>query len=1213
MHVIPLQESHLSQKETHLVQSIQSALTSVKLGLPVCLIVIAFFCFLTQSSQAQFRTSIQGAVTDPTGAVIPGATLTLKDLATNAILTRTSGPDGVYNFNALPPDQFDLTVEKDGFQKKELDQLQLIPEQANGVNIQLEPGGTATTVTVNGSTQPALDTETANTDATISDNEVQHMPVYERDPTSLIRLVPGVEADGALSAGGGGFQAPGTQTGASSGGGGNLGHSSSIFSTENGASANANGGQFDSNGYTVDGISTESAVWGGATVITPSEDSIGNIQILTNDYDAENGRFSGAETEITSKSGTNDLHGSFFIQITRPGLDAYQSWNGPQSVQTINPTTGAKLTPAQRGLLRDEDRYNQLGGSIGGPIWKNRVFAFFAYEGQSETIASTSTQWFPTTAFASLAPANSISSKYLSFAGAAVSGTVIGSVTCADAGLNENPANGPVNCVTIPGQGLNIGSPLTTPLGTQDLTWTGASNPGAGGGLSNVPDITEYTISNPTTNDFKQYNGRLDAQVTQNDHAAFAIYWVPSSYTHLNGGLGYQLFHHDQVNDAFSVIWNHTFSASFLNEARANAAGWRWNEISDNPQAPYGLPQMFLDGNPNIGDIALASLGVPIGSILNQWTYGYKDVATKILNAQTMKFGFDLTRLYYLNDPVGAPNYTFYNLWDFLNDAPEAEGGPFQATTGTPGGYRNDNREDLLGIFFQDNWKARPNLTLTAGLRYSYFGPLTDKDNNMGVLSFGSGSDLLTGINLRTGISEWKAQKLNFGPEIGFNWSPESSNGKLVIRGGYGLNYNEEQIANANNDDFNPPGTSSVPGTSTSPANINPNIIYATSSSPTNLFGYPPNPHVITTFNSAGLPTAGSANLNALSNKLPTEYIEHFSLDTQWEFRPAWVASLGYEGSMGRHLLYDYDANALGTIMGAPLNPLINSVNTFGNFGNSSNNMMLAGLKHQFSQGFSVDAQYTWGHSFDTTSGPYYRSVYLYNPGYSYGRSDFDITNYFKLFGIWQPTIFRGGNDWRNKVVGGWTISGILTLHSGYGWTPFYEAPHQIYCNLCNYGFQGGETALRPYYNGKAGSSTSNDAFKTGSNFLNPGTANTGTNNDQFSNNYFTIPNYANAIADMPGQFATAFIPPPGTGRNVFPGPQYRDLDMNLAKAFGLPNMRVLGENAKIEIKANFLNIFNTLNINPSSISNNISNTNLGQAQSALGSRIIDLQARFSF
>jgi Carboxypeptidase regulatory-like domain len=1167
----------------------------------------AIFLTLSTPAIAQYRTSIQGVVTDSTGAVIPGATLTLNDLQTNQTITRTSSDTGVYNFNALPADHFSLTAEATGFKKKALNNLQLIPEQANAVNVQLEPGGEATTVTVDASQEAAIDTETANDQRTISENEVQHMPVYQRDATSLIRLAPGVLADGAQQGGGGGFQAPGTQSGASSGGGGNLGHSSSIFATENGASANANGGQFQNNGYTVDGISTVSAVWGGSTVVTPSQDSIGNVKIVTNAYDAENGRFSGALTQITSKSGSNDLHGSFFFQIVRPGLNAYQRWNGPGSVQAFDPVTGVKLTPAQRGLLRDEDRYNQLGGSAGGPIWKNKIFAFFAYEGQNQTIPATSTQWFLTSQFAGLAPKNSIASTYLNFPGSQVAGTVIGSATCTQAGLSEG-----VNCVTIPGQGLNIGSPLTTGLGTQDLTWISPTNPGLGSGLSNVPDIALYTISNPTTTDFKQYSGRVDADVTKKDRISFTIYWVPTSKTALNGVLPYQLFHHDQTNDAFSGIWNHVFSSSFLNEARANAAGWRYNELESNPQAPYGLPQdqLFQSGGVQIGAITISSIGAPTPNHLDQWTYGYKDVATKVLHSQTMKFGFDFTRLYYLNDPIGAPNFTFYNIWDFLNDAPQAEGGPFQATTGIPGGFRNDNRENLWGIFFQDDWKARPNLTLSAGLRYSYFGPLTDKNNNMGVLRFGSSSDLLTGITIRPGIDAWNAQKLNFGPQVGFNWSPNWYNGKVVLRGGFGLNYNQGQIANTNANDFNPPGTSSVPGTSTSPADINPNILYATSSSPTNISGYPPNPSVITTFNSAGLPAVGGANLNALPSpgNLPTEYTYHYSLETMMDLTHSWVATLGYIGSSGKHLVFNYDANAQGVIQGAPLNPLVNSINTVGSQGKSNNNMMIAGLKHQFSHTFSVEGQYTWAHSFDTNSGPYFRSPYLYNTRYAYGRSDFDITNSFKLFGIWQPVIFHG-NDWKEKIAGGWTLSGILTLHSGYGWTPVYTAPHQIYCNLCNYGFQN----LRPDYNGTALNSTDNNAFKTGSNFPNPGTANTGTNSDQFMNNYFMVPNYSNAIADNPGQFATAFIPPPGSTRNAFPGPKYRDLDLNIGKAFGLPRMPVLGESARIEITANFLNALNLLNINPSSLSTNIGNANLGQAGSALGSRIINFQARFSF
>jgi hypothetical protein len=1162
-------------------------------------------CFAGPAAQAQYRASLRGVVSDPTGAVIPGATVTLTNVDTSEKQVSTTDDSGIYNFNALPPGKFSLTAERDGFQKKVVDGVQIIPEQPNALNLTLEIGQASQTVTVNGSEIPALDTATADTGQSISANEIQRMPVYQRDVTSLIQLAPGVLATGAQSGGGGGFQAPGTQTGASSGGGGNLGHSSSIFATENGASANANGGQFETNGYSVDGISTVSAVWGGSTVVTPSEDSVGNVKIVTNSYDAENGRFSGALTEITSKTGTNNLHGSFFVQITRPGLNAYQRWNGPSSVQAFDPATGAKLTPSARGLLRDEDRYNQWGGSIGGPIWKNRIFAFFAYEGQSQTVPATSTQWFPTSALTALAPANSIAATYLNFKGAGVLGTVIASVTCADAGLTEG-----VNCVTIPGQGLNIGSPLTTPLGTQDLTYVNPSTPGVGSGLSDVPDITQYSISNPTSNDFKQWSGRLDADVTSKDHASFAIYWVPASTTTHNGGLGYQLFNHSQINDAFSVIWNHTFSPTLLNEARANAAGWRYNELNTNPQAPFGLPQASLSGTPNIGSQSLGDLGVPAPAHLDQWTYGYKDVATKVLHTQTMKFGFDFTRLYYLNDPIGAPNYTFYNLWDFLNDAPEAEGGPFQATTGIPGGFRNDNRQNLFGVFFQDDWKARPNLTLSAGLRYSYFGPLTDKNNNQGVLTFGGGADLLTGITIRTHIGAWNAQKLNFGPQVGFNWSPSWYKGKVVFRGGYGLNYNQEQIANSNVNDGNPPGTSSVPGTSKNPTQINPNILYALSSSPTNIFGFPANPNTITTFNSAGLPTAGGANIGALPGHLPTEYIEHYSLDMQMDLGHQWVATLGYVGSSGHHSLYNYDSNAFGQIYGAPLNPLVNSINTFGTLGKSNNNMMLAGLKHQFANTFSLEAQYAWAHSMDTDSGPYSRDVYLYNTRYSYGRSDFDINQSFKVFGVWQPVIFHGNRAWVEKIVGGWSLSGIAGFHSGYGWTPLYGSSHQIYCNSCNYGFQN----FRPAFLGAATAlNHSNNAFKTGNQFPNPGTANTGTNQNLFANNYFEVPDYSDAITDNPGQATTNFIPPPGITRNSFPGPRYRDIDVNIAKAFGLPKMPVLGEGANLEIKANMLNAFNFLNINPSTISTNISSSNLGQASGALGSRVITFQARFSF
>ncbi len=202
-------------------------------------------------------------------------------------------------------------------------------------------------------------------------------------------------------------------------------------------------------------------------------------------------------------------------------MNAFQRWNGPQSV-----------APGRPGVLRATDRYNQLGGSIGGPIWKNKIFAFFNYEGQNQNTTSTGTGWYPTSQLASLAPSGSIASTYLNFPEAGVLGTLISTANCDTAGLL------PAYCANVAGGGINIGSPLTTGLGTQDLTYIDGANPGVGSGLSTVADIAEYQTSSPFNSDFKQYNGRLDADVTSKDHAAFAIYWVPSHHNKVQRWIG---------------------------------------------------------------------------------------------------------------------------------------------------------------------------------------------------------------------------------------------------------------------------------------------------------------------------------------------------------------------------------------------------------------------------------------------------------------------------------------------------------------------------------------------------------------------------------------------------------------------------------------------------------------------------------------------------
>ncbi len=138
----------------------------------------------------------------------------------------------------------------------------------------------------------------------------------------LVQLAPGMTGDGAQGSGGGGANLPGTQ------GPGATGGNAGIFQTENGPQALAVGQQYENNGISIDGISTASAVWGGTTIVTPSEDSVESVKVVSNSYDAENARFSGAQIQVTSKSGTNEFHGSFFFTAHRPGLNAYQRFNG---------------------------------------------------------------------------------------------------------------------------------------------------------------------------------------------------------------------------------------------------------------------------------------------------------------------------------------------------------------------------------------------------------------------------------------------------------------------------------------------------------------------------------------------------------------------------------------------------------------------------------------------------------------------------------------------------------------------------------------------------------------------------------------------------------------------------------------------------------------------------------------------------------------------
>jgi hypothetical protein len=286
-------------------------------------------------------------------------------------------------------------------------------------------------------------------------------------------------------------------------------------------------------------------------------------------------------------------------------------------------------------------------------------------------------------------------------------------------------------------------------------------------------------------------------------------------------------------------------------------------------------------------------------------------------------------------------------------------------------------------------------------------------------------------------------------------------------------------------------------------------------------------------------------------------------------------------------------------------------VNYFQDDVDANYNALLTEVQKKFSHGFEADFQYTWSKAMDEASNNYYFDQYPFNASSAYGPSDYNATNNFKLWGLWSPSFFAGG--WKHKVIDGWAMSGIWNAHTGFPWTPYYNVQVLADPNTCSLVFaNSGYCNVRPAsYVGGAGTNYGNNTFKQPLAYFPNG-----------PETYFTPPVLS----------ANGVPPAPGVGRNSFRGPGYSSVDFTLSKSFGLPKAPVLGENAALEIRANFYNIFNQLNIQPfgaqsigtiqiepdgtqvnPTAANGLASTTFAQGQNGLGGRVIEMQARFSF
>jgi hypothetical protein len=1195
------------------------------------LIALSLFFFFLPIAWGQYGSSLQGVVTDQTGAAVSGAKVTATNEATGVIRDAQTDNAGFYRISGLPPGSYTVSAEAASFKAQTTPNVVVAAEGVRGLNLSLQPGPAQESVTVLAGTEQ-LQTENASVSGEFTAQQVTDLPEFGRDPYQLVRLTPGVFADASRAANGNSQAIP-QQVGPG-------GSNSQIFQTENQVQAIADGERVSANDYMLDGVSVNSLEWGGAAVVTPNPESVAEVTVGSNSYSAQDGRNSGAQVKVITKGGTNNLHGSAFVKFNDKGLNAFNKFEGPTNLPASQLTCEAGTSSQFKLFAREcpgrvDQKYRDYAGSIGGPILKDKLFFFFSYEGvRLSNNVLVRSQTLETPQFEQYViqqNPNSIAAKIFNTPG--VRPRISNAQSETDC-CSFSPNN-------VLGQWYVTGNtPMATPA------------QGPGNGPDGIPDWGIFDIMEPNSSRGDQYNGRVDFAHGNNQ---FFVSTFIVNLDNFNGGIRpiQDLTLHPYTY-ASTVGWTRTLSSSMLNELRANFTRWSFDQRQPVGSTDFGIPQIELfdfdiggfGENDNLIGIGQSST---TPGALAQNTYALAETLTWVRNRHALKFGFEGEKDQNNNDQPGnqRPQYKFRGLLNFANDAccfayqvgVNPLGGPLN-------GQRYFRRSDY-GVFAQDDWKVRPNLTLNLGLRWEYMSPLSEAKSFLSNYVFGSNlwingfvcgpSAPLTPCRNRDRL--YNPDYRDFGPRVGFAWSPDAAHNKLVFRGGFGILFNRNSDVvydNVRQDTpfsalaaICPPNCFFDPGPiiGTPPGS---NILYTLGSSKL-ANSYPINPAFSNGVApsgalcaSTGCATTAPVQLFATLPNQPNPYVYIFSYQAQFEPINNWVFKAGYQGSRSRKLVRTIDLNRFipgdtfdGTqdkiqndgsngqpcgagnpTCGAPRatgNPLFSNIFTPLPDVNASYDAAVFQATRRFSHGFSLDATYTLSHATDTASYEVgYQQTDPVNQNIDYGSSDFDIRHNFVLAGTWESPFVGGRNSFLGKAVGGWMITGIMSKHTGFPFPALIGS-----CNTNNDRNGDGYCPDLPFaYNGGV--------------IFHP-------SKQQYINGIF--PN----CQAVNGQVTQASCPTfdfttrgPGCRcRNMFSGPGYTSIDMTLGKDFALPNRGFLGEEAKLVIRANFFNIFNILNLAPfipaTAPTDILNTTQFGRAPDGLAGRVIEFQARLSF
>lgn len=1113
------------------------------------------------------QAAVTGTVIDQQGAVVPGANITITDLGTNLQLQTTSNQRGIYVFAPLKIGHYSITASASGFSPTTITDFELQVSQRLGLDITLDVGAASQTVNVSASSIPLLQTEDASSGHVFDSQTINNTPLASRNYVFLAQLTAGVNQgqQGARNQGNGDFSANGQRT--------------------------------EQNNFILDGVDNNSNLTdflnGASYVINPPPDALQEFKIQTSNYSAELGHSAGATINASIKSGTNSFHGS--------------AWEYFQN-DSLNTITGNNYF----SRIKPELRYNQFGGTFGGPAWKNKLFFFGDYQGLRQATSSASGQsTVPTDLmrqgnFTELLGTNSALNqtvRQLYNAGGPAPNT--------GGQSNFLSCNGQVN-VICPGQ--------LDPVAVKLLAAFPEPNFGPAGKTYN-----NYIFNGHQDISFNQFDVRVDWNPSSHDQA-FARFsqqdqpkFTPSPFGVLDGaGFGGSTV--TNLTRSFAFSETHEFSEKLINELRY---GYNWNHTAFF-QLNYnktGIGESFglggLLSGPNLGGLpqfnvsGISTFGAsgyePSNEHQNVWQIN--DNVTKIAGNHSFHFGVNIQSLRVStlqpNNGIGNTSYngkftqdpnnqgsTGFGVADLLLNQQNSSALSNITTT--------NNIYWVRAGYFQDDWKISARFTLNAGLRYEYTTPARERNDQMAnfrpnvpVLNYNPAQNITGAVyilpesqrnnplpnNLLAAFAKDQVtvqytsnhyllnpDYKNFAPRIGFAWSVDD---KTVIRGAYGIFYGAlEGIGYSLNLGVNMPFAFNSNFNSTSCQYQN---------CPSN--GLTLENGWSSVLGQGLIQAAQSPNLNG-SDDVKTPYSQQYNLTIQRSFGSNLTATIGYVGGTTHHLQTPVDPNNQALPVGPGDNsqaarpyPDLN-YGSYIVYGSDANyNSLQTKLDRRFSNGLQFSASYTLSHSLDDSRQPLsdvsngidYRNARQLGLAYDYGSSYQDVRQRATLTGMYELPFgygkqFMNHKGVANTIVGGWSANIAFSAQSG--------NPFSIQASNNPTGGVGRGNAV------KVG-----DPFKPGGT---PGFGLTGFdcnapvkklghwfNPCAFQNPPVAVDGQGNGVTTVSisnGGARAAYGPP---GRTLALSPGFNKTDLSLFKNF------TLYRESGLKIRGDFFNVFN--------------------------------------